>query len=526
MTISGHMLLGAEEVMGTSKQIYAINPATGEKIEPAFGGGTQSDVDLACEKAVRAFSGFRNLTNEARAAFIDSCADNIMALGDELVERVMAESGLPQARVVGERGRTVGQLKLFAELIRKGDYQGARIDTAMPDREPMPRQDHRMRYVPLGPVAVFGASNFPLAFSVAGGDTAAAFAAGCPVIVKAHSSHPGTSELVGRALQKAVADHGLDEGVFSLVFGSGREVGAALVSHPVIKAVGFTGSEGGGTALMKLAAARPEPIPVYAEMSSINPVFLLPDALATRGAEIGSSLVASMMMGAGQFCTSPGLIISMSGDGYDDFVASARKAISEAAPQTMLSPTIHEAYKKGVEHLSSMSELSELAQGQEAPGCQCRAALFEVSAKDFIANEDLREEVFGSCSLVVRCETGEQLINVLNSLRGQLTGAIHATDAEDPELVQGLIEALELKVGRIIWNGFGTGVEVCHAMVHGGPYPATADGRSTSVGTAAIDRFMRPVCYQNMPNKYLPASVDEDNSLGICRLVNGEVVVS
>ena len=526
MTISGHMLLGAEEVMGTSAQINAINPATGEKMAPDFGGGTQADVDKACDKAAKAFSSFRRLSNEKRAAFIDSCADNIMGLGDELVERVMAETGLPQPRVVGERGRTVGQLKLFAQLIRDGNYLGARIDTAMPDREPLPRLDHRMQYIPLGPVAVFGASNFPLAFSVAGGDTAAAFAAGCPVIVKAHSSHPGTSELVGRALQKAVADHGLDEGVFSLVFGSGREVGSALVSHPAIKAVGFTGSEGGGTALMKLAAARPEPIPVYAEMSSINPVFLLPVALATRGAEIGSNLVASMMMGAGQFCTSPGLVIAMAGDGYDDFVASARDSIAEAAPQTMLSPTIHEAYQKGVEHLSSMSQLSQLSQGKEAQGCQCRAALFEVSASDFISNEDLREEVFGSCSLVVRCDNAEQMITVLNSLRGQLTGAIHATDAEDPELVDGLIEALELKVGRIIWNGFGTGVEVCHAMVHGGPYPATADGRSTSVGTAAIDRYMRPVCYQNMPNKYLPKSVDEENSLGICRLVNGEVVTN
>ncbi len=525
MTISGHMLLGAKEVMGTSTQIHAINPATGEKMEPAFGGGTQADVNEACEKAAKAFASFRKLDNEARAAFIDSCADNIMELGDELVERVMAESGLPEARVVGERGRTVGQLKLFAQLIRDGHYQGARIDTAMPDRKPMPRLDHRMRYIPLGPVAVFGASNFPLAFSVAGGDTASALAAGCPVIVKAHSSHPGTSELVGRALQKAVADHGLDEGVFSLIFGSGREVGSALVSHPAIKAVGFTGSEGGGTALMKLAAARPEPIPVYAEMSSINPVFLLPDALATRGEEIGTNLVASMMMGAGQFCTSPGLIFGMAGEGYDNFVASARKAISEAAPQTMLSPTIHEAYEKGVERLSSMSELSQISVGQEADGCQCRAALFEVSAKDFVANEELREEVFGSCSLVVRCETAEELLSALDSLRGQLTGAIHATDSEDSGLVQDLIDALELKVGRIIWNGFGTGVEVCHAMVHGGPYPATADGRSTSVGTAAIERYMRPVCYQNMPGNYLPAALDDENSQKICRLVDGEVVL-
>jgi NADP-dependent aldehyde dehydrogenase len=375
----------------------------------------------------------------------------------------------------------------------------------------------------LGPVAVFGASNFPLAFSVAGGDTASAFAAGCPVVVKAHSSHPGTSELVGSAIQKAVADHGLNEGVFSLLFGSGKDIGSALVSHPAIKAVGFTGSEGGGTALMRLAAARPEPIPVYAEMSSINPVFLLPNALAQHGAKIGADLVASMMMGAGQFCTGPGLIIGIAGKGFDQFIESAKQAISDAAPQTMLSPRIHSSYEQGVSQFASMSVLSELARGEAQTGsCQCRAALFEVTAHDFLANTSLREEVFGSCSLIVRCETSEQLFEALNSLRGQLTGSIHATEADDTELVSRLIEALELKVGRIIWNGFGTGVEVCHAMVHGGPYPATSDGRSTSVGTSAIERFLRPVCYQNMPGRYLPATLDEENSLGINRLVNGE----
>lgn len=524
MSISGTMLLGARQVSGTQEPIQAINPATGDKLEPVFGGGTQADVNEACEKAAGAFAAFRNLSNEQRAAFMDSCADNIMALGEELVRRVMDETGLPEARVIGERGRTVGQLRMFGQLLRDGDYQRARIDTALPEREPLPRLDHRLRYIPLGPVAVFGASNFPLAFSVAGGDTASAFAAGCPVIVKAHSSHPGTSELVGRAIQRAVAEHELDEGVFSLLFGSGREVGSALVSHPAVKAVGFTGSEAGGTALMRLAAARPIPIPVYAEMSSINPVFLLPDALDKKGEEIGSALVSSMMMGAGQFCTSPGLIIGVSGPGFDRFVGSARASIEAAAPQTMLSPHIHTAYEQGVSEFASMSELSELARGEaQKTSYECRAALFEVNARDFLANAALRDEVFGSCSLLVRCESADQMFEALDSLRGQLTGSIHATDDEDTALVKRLIEALELKVGRVIWNGFGTGVEVCHAMVHGGPFPATSDGRSTSVGTAAIERFMRPVCYQNIPDRYLPETLGEENALGIHRLVNGEL---
>lgn len=508
MNITGQMLIGAAEEAGTQSPIFAVNPATGEQLEPAFLGGDEAQVAKACALAEAAFGTYRNLPAEARARFLETCADNVLHLDDALVERAMAETGLPRARIEGERGRTVGQLRLFAQVVRDGDYQDARIDPALPDREPLPRLDHRYRKLALGPVAVFGASNFPLAFSVAGGDTASALAAGCPVIVKAHSSHPGTAELVGRAMQAAVASCGLPEGVFSLLFGSGRQVGASLVAHPAIKAVGFTGSQAGGTALMAIAAKRREPIPVYAEMSSINPVFLLPGALAERAEAIGEAHVASMLMGAGQFCTSPGLVIAVKGEGLDRYLASAAATLEQAPSQTMLSPGIHAAYLDGVQRVSRAKGVQPVARSQSVEGsCQCQGGLYKVAANDFIGNEQLVEEVFGSLSLVVECENADQMFDVLAQLEGQLTGAIHAAEGENPALVSRLIAALELKVGRIIWNGFGTGVEVCHAMVHGGPFPATSDSRTTSVGSAAIERFLRPVCYQNMPTQFLPPAL-------------------
>ena len=525
MEITGKMIIGASDVAGDQGSIHAINPATGEQMQPAFLGGSNTEVDRACALASDAFDTFRKLSLSDRADFISKVADNILGLGDTLVQRAMQETGLPEARIVGERGRTVGQLKQFADVVRSGQFQEPRIDTAMPDRAPLPRLDHRFNMIPLGPVAVFGASNFPLAFSVAGGDTASAFAAGCPVVVKAHSSHPGTSELVGNAIRSAVKECGLPEGVFSLLFGNGTNVGASLVAHPSIKAVGFTGSEAGGTALMKIAAARPEPIPVYAEMSSINPVFLLPEALNQRAEAIADAQVASMQMGAGQFCTSPGLLVALKSDSLDTFVAAAAKALGVAVPQTMLSPGIYDAYVAGIERLSSVASNEQLAVGQETKGpYECRPALFKITAADFLANEHLTEEVFGSASLIVEAANEEEMFSVIASLGGQLTGSIHADDAENPALVQRLVDALELKVGRIIWNGFGTGVEVCHAMVHGGPFPATSDSRTTSVGTAAISRFLRPVCYQNMPEAFLPSAVKEANPQGLTRLVDGKLV--
>ncbi|OBX34068.1 alpha-ketoglutaric semialdehyde dehydrogenase [Halomonas elongata] len=434
----------------------------------------------------------------------------------------MAESGLPQARIQGERGRTCGQLRLFASVVRAGEWLDVRIDPALPDRQPMPRVDLRQRHVALGPVAVFGASNFPLAFSVAGGDTASALAAGCPVVVKAHSAHPGTSELVGRAIQRAVQKCELPEGVFSLLYGSGREVGQGLVKDSRIKAVGFTGSRSGGTALMAAAQARPEPIPVYAEMSSINPVFLLPEALKSRAAALGEAFVGSLTMGAGQFCTNPGLVIAEKGEGLDAFVAAAGEAVKGAAAQTMLTPGIHEAYSKGVDSLVASDKAREVARGPVGEGAnQCQAGLFVASAKDFLADEALQAEVFGATSLVVECADQDEVKRVAEHLEGQLTATLQMDDA-DAETARGLLPILERRAGRVMANGWPTGVEVCHAMVHGGPYPATSDSRTTSVGSAAIHRFLRPVCYQNLPEALLPEALKDGNPAGVSRLVDGK----
>lgn len=522
MTILGEMLIGSRAVKGTNGPIQAINPATNEKLEPAFNGGSPENVDAAAELAWEAFASFRDTAPEVRANFLEACADEILALGDELVERAMAETGLPRARIEGERGRTMNQLRLFAAVVRAGNYLEARIDPAMPNRQPMPRVDLRMRMVPMGPVAVFGASNFPLAFSVAGGDTASALAAGCPVIVKAHSAHPGTSELVGRAIQKAVADSNLHEGVFSLIFGAGNVVGQALVAHPRIKAVGFTGSRSGGTALMEIAANRPVPIPVYAEMSSINPVFLMPSALKNRSEEIGKALVGSLLMGAGQFCTNPGLVFALEGDDFDRFLKTAEEEVSKAGPQTMLTPGIHKAYCSGVDQFADNPNVIKAATGQDSdqPN-QCQARLFVTSAEDFINDERLSAEIFGSSSLVVKCKDIAEFTKVANHLEGQLTVTLQL-DEPDHEAARELLPILEDRAGRILCNGYPTGVEVSHAMVHGGPYPATSDSRTTSVGSLAIQRFVRPVCYQDLPESLLPEALKDGNPLGIRRLVDGE----
>ncbi|MBV1790129.1 aldehyde dehydrogenase (NADP(+)) [Marinobacterium sp. D7] len=522
MTILGEMLIGSRTVKGTSKAIQAINPATNENLEPLFGGGSKEDVDAAAELAWAAFDSFRETDPETRARFLETCADEILALGDELVQRAMAETGLPQARIEGERGRTMNQLRLFASVVRSGNYLDVRIDPAMPERQPLPRNDLRLRMIPLGPVAVFGASNFPLAFSVAGGDTASALAAGCPVVVKAHSAHPGTSELVGRAIQAAVAKCQLPEGVFSLLFGSGNEVGVELVKHPRIKAVGFTGSRAGGTALMEQAAKRPEPIPVYAEMCSINPVFLMPQALNARGEAIAKGFVGSLTMGAGQFCTNPGLVIAQSGAELDTFLEVAAAELSKVATQTMLTPGIFSAYCSGVDRLKGNAGVREVAvgQGSDAPN-QCRAGLYVTSAEAFIADESLGDEVFGSTSLVIECKSVADFVRVAEHLEGQLTATLQLEDA-DIEAARALLPVLERKAGRILCNGYPTGVEVCHAMVHGGPFPATSDSRTTSVGSAAINRFLRPVCYQDLPQALLPEAIKDSNPLGIRRLVDGQ----
>ncbi|TPE49017.1 aldehyde dehydrogenase (NADP(+)) [Maribrevibacterium harenarium] len=521
--LKGTLLIAGQDVLGTQAAIHAINPATNETMEPAYLGGTQAQVDHAAQAAWQAFDAYRGTAPEARAQFLETIADEILALGDTLVHRVMAESGLPQARVEGERGRTMGQLRLFASVVRAGKYLDVRIDPALPERTPLPRNDLRLQYIPLGPVAVFGASNFPLAFSVAGGDTASALAAGCPVIVKAHSAHPGTSELVGRAITAAAQKTGMPAGVFSLMYGSGREVGSALVAHPHIKAVGFTGSRAGGVALMNIAAARKEPIPVYAEMSSINPVFLMPNKLATQAEAVAKGFVGSLMMGAGQFCTNPGLVVTCDGEGADTFINTVTAEIQAQGTQTMLTPGIHKAYCEGVAKLAANTGVELVGKGNasDAPN-QCQAHVFKTSAAAFLADPSMEDEVFGSTSLIIQCQNLDEYKAVAEHLEGQLTATIQLTD-EDVAAVRSLLPILERKAGRILCNAFPTGVEVCHAMVHGGPFPATSDARTTSVGSAAIDRFVRPVCYQDLPVALQPAAIQDANPLNVPQLVDGRL---
>ncbi|MFJ3056274.1 aldehyde dehydrogenase (NADP(+)) [Herbaspirillum sp. NPDC087042] len=527
MAITGDMLIGLSTVRGTEGQQHSINPATNQAIPiPAFGLGGKDEVERAATLAAQAFDPYRALPLETRARFLEEIAEQILALGDAVIDRAHQESGLPLARLQGERGRTVGQLRLFAAVVREGAFQGVVVDQAQPERQPLPRADIRLRKIGLGPVAVFGASNFPLAFSVAGGDTAAALAAGCPVIVKAHGAHLGTSELVGRAIQQAARKLELPDGVFSLLVGAGRQLGEALVAHPEIKAVGFTGSRQGGLALVKIANARPEPIPVYAEMASINPVYLFPAALAARAEAIGRGFAASLTMGAGQFCTNPGLAFAQDGPDLERFLAAASQALGEAAAQTMLTPGIHDAYCQGVSRLDGLAGVARVAQGQPALGEHAhnaaQAGLYLTDARHFLAQPHLREEVFGPASLVVRVANVEEMVALTQQLEGQLTATLQI-DEDDHRAAGRLLPTLEKKVGRILANGFPTGVEVCHAMVHGGPFPSTSNAMFTSVGATAIERFLRPVAYQDLPDGLRPAAIQEANPQGLRRRINGVV---
>ncbi|GJI98891.1 2,5-dioxovalerate dehydrogenase [Duganella caerulea] len=519
MIITGEALIGGVAVKGTGSPVRAYNPSLQQPMEPAFHSVDFDQIDQACRLADAAFDTFRALSDEKRAVFLETIGEQIMALGDVLVERVMAETGLPRARIEGERGRTVGQLKLFANLLREGSWNDVRIDKALPDRAP-PRPDLRMRMIGLGPVAVFAASNFPLAFSVAGGDTASALAAGCPVVLKAHSAHPGTSELVGRAVVKAVELCGLPAGVFALLTGSGNGIGQELVRHPAIKAVGFTGSRSGGTALMAVAAARPVPIPVYAEMSSINPVFLMPRALAARTEDIAGAFAGSLVLGVGQMCTNPGLVIGVAGPELDRFANAAAQALAGGAACPMLSPGIAGSFQRGVAQLAEHADVRTLALAPQAEG-KGAPALFVTSGAAFLSQHALSEEVFGPASLVVACKDMAELRQVAESLEGQLTATLQLDDGDLDEAHK-LLPVLERKAGRILANGFPTGVEVCSAMVHGGPFPSTSDGRSTSVGTGAIVRFLRPVSYQNLSQALLP-EVLRDNGPVVWRRREGEL---
>jgi alpha-ketoglutaric semialdehyde dehydrogenase len=520
--VNGAILIGGEEVQ-SSERFSGVNPATGETLAPEFSSAGPAHVERSARLAEAAFPSFSELHPEQRATFLEAVAANIEAIGDALTERAMVETGLPRARLEGERGRTTGQLRLFANFIRKGEWVHATIDSALPDRQPVPRPDVRRRHLAVGPVAVFGASNFPLAFSVAGGDTASAFAAGCPVIVKGHPAHPGTGELVARAIRDAVASSGLHEGVFSYLPGPSNELGGALVADPRIKAVGFTGSRGGGLALVRIAQQRPEPIPVYAEMSSINPVLLFPAALRNRGEALAPAFVQSLTMGAGQFCTNPGLVIGLAGADLDRFADLAAKALGDSAPQPMLSPGILENFAKGVEALASHSAVRVLKKGPVGEGVsQACGALFTTSSDKFIADPALAHEVFGSSSLIVACRDLEDMKRVVAALEGQLTATL-LMDGEDEAAAAELIPLVGAKAGRVLANGWPTGVEVCDSIVHGGPFPATSDARTTSVGTLAIERFLRPVCYQNIPQGLLPAALRDDNPWSIPQRVDGSL---
>jgi alpha-ketoglutaric semialdehyde dehydrogenase len=519
MSLTGRLIIGFERV-ATGESFRAVNPVDGASLPTEFSIAGQAEVDRACALSHSAFDTFRRADLELRAKFLETCALKLLDLGEELIVRAQQETGLPQARLEGERARTVGQLRLFAAVIRRADWLDLRIDRALPERKPLPRADLRLRKIPLGPVVVFGASNFPLAFSAAGGDVASALAAGCPVIVKAHPSHPGTSELAAGAISAAAQECGLPNGTFSHLSGPHNDLGRALVADSRIKAVGFTGSRAGGLALMALATARAEPIPVYAEMSSINPVIILPGALKARGAAIAAGFVGSLTLGAGQFCTNPGLVLAIEGPDLNAFVSAAAASLSTSAPGQMLSPSISATYRRGVERLRQQAGVAPIARGVAGKDCEAHSALFQVSARDFLSETALSEEVFGPSSLVVACNDAGELHDVVQGIQGQLTATLHL-DASDHAAAALLLPALEVKVGRILVNGWPTGVEVCHAMVHGGPYPATSDSRTTSVGSMAIDRFLRPVCYQDMPQDLLPAEL-KDQAKGIRRLVNGD----
>jgi NADP-dependent aldehyde dehydrogenase len=496
--LTGNHLIAGDWI--ANDQTFASSPAHGPSHQ--FSIGTPAHVAAACEAAETAFPAYIARSRAERAAFLNRIADEIEARGAEITEIGTQETGLPAARLEGERGRTTMQLRLFANHILKDDWLDRRHDAALPDRQPAPRPDLKLIQRPIGPVAVFGASNFPLAFSTAGGDTASALAAGCPVVVKGHSAHPGTGEIVAQAIDAAIRATGMPPGTFSLIQGGKRDVGEALVQHPLIKAVGFTGSLAGGRALFNLCAARPEPIPFFGELGSVNPMFLLPAALAARGEAIAKGWAGSLTQGAGQFCTNPGIAVVIDGKAADSFVEAAKTALGAVGPQTMLTDGIAEAYRSGRDRIAAGNGVRSVL----ATTCDLRNAtpyLYEVSGSDWLSDHALAEEVFGPLGLIVRVRHATEMQDIARSLQGQLTCTLHL-DGADTDLARALMPVIERKAGRILANGFPTGVEVVDAQVHGGPYPASTNFGATSVGTMSIRRWLRPVAYQNMPDALLP----------------------
>ncbi len=506
MGLRGENLLGLRAVRGTRSALQGVDPVSGHSLLPAYGGATREQLDQACELAWQAWAPYRELGAAAHAGLLESIATHIEHLGEELIDRAALETALDAARLRSERARTTTQLRLFAQLAREGRHVEPRHDPALPARTPQPRPDLRMGHMGIGPVAVFGASNFPLAFSVAGGDTASALAAGCPVVVKAHNAHPGTSELVGRAVQAAARETGMPDGVFSLLYGADEQIGAWLVAHPRIQAVGFTGSRGGGDALARIAAGRARPIPVFAEMSSVNPVFVFPGALRERARSIASGFVQSMTLGSGQFCTKPGLLFLLGDEGAEEFLDSLERQLQATRTSPLLSAGIAARYRQATLQAGERAASRSLSAGTASDGT--RAQIFVLDVREFAQEPAWREEMFGPAAVVVRAARTGDLGALLEGLAGQLTATV-VLEPSDHAAARPLMRVLETLAGRLLMNGWPTGVEVCDAMVHGGPYPACSDARFSSVGTLAIRRFLRPVCYQNMADDLLPRWLHE-----------------
>lgn len=524
MKLHGKQIIAGETVAAGTQTFLGRNAASGEATTAPVHEATTAEVERALRAAEAAFDDYRGLPAERRAAFLAAVAEEWLALGDALLEQAAAETALPMARLTGERARMVNQARLFAALVREGSWVDARIDRAEPTRQPLPKPDVRRLLQPIGPVVVFGASNFPLAISVGGSDTVAALAVGCPVVAKAHPGHPGTCELVGGAIAAAARRSGIPSGVFSMLQGAGHEVGLALVRHPAARAVAFTGSQQGGRALFDAAARRPEPIPVYAEMGSTNPVFVLPGAMTERGGAIAEAYVKSVTLGVGQFCTNPGLLLAVAGPALAPFLDAVGAAARQFAPTPMLHAAIGRSYRAGVERLRGTQGLSlvgESAAAADPARSQASCAIWATDLTTLDARPELWEEVFGPTSIVVSCPDLSALEGVARGLVGHLTASVHGTPGE-LAAAQGLVRVLERKVGRVVFNGFPTGIEVCHAMHHGGPYPATTDVHYTSIGSASIDRFVRPVCFQDAPQPALPLELRDRNERGIWRLVDGQ----
>jgi alpha-ketoglutaric semialdehyde dehydrogenase len=521
MELTGLSFLGKRRGSRSGTTFQASNPQTGGVLPPSYHSATPAEIDEAVKLSAEAFEPYSQVSGKAKAALLRRAADQFDHHKQTLAERAHLETALPMPRLLGEVGRTANQLRMFAGVVEEGSWVQARIDPALPDRQPLARPDLRSMLRPLGPVVVFGASNFPLAFSVAGGDTASALAAGCPVIVKAHPAHPGTSEFAAQILTDAVAAEGLHSGVFTMVYDSGIDAGAALVKHPLVRAVAFTGSLNAGRALMNLAAARPDPIPCFTEMSSGNPVFVLPGALRKGANQLAQNLFGSVTLGAGQFCTKPGVVMVPQAPEAQTFIAQLKSLVEESKPFTLLTSGIAREYSRATESRAKDVSLAAAAAVLEpSEAFHAQSKVFSVALDQLIAKPELADEIFGPDTLLVQCDSTADYIRAAKALDGHLTATILG-DEDDLAANRELIRILEHKAGRLIFNGFPTGVEVTHAMVHGGPYPATSDPRFTSVGSLAIYRFARPVCFQGFPQAVLPAELQDANPLGIRRLRDG-----